>query len=562
MATSPSRRTGATPASPLSSRSVAATPSRVAQIRSTADGVPPRWRWPSTVTRVSNPVSCSIRRLSPSPTPRRESWTWPNASVVPSSPLRSRPTRQAPSATTMMLKSLPSPRRRWRCLTTSSISTGNSGMMTRSAPPASPPANATHPVSRPMTSTTMTRWCADAVVCRRSRPSTTIPTAVSKPMQKSVADRSLSMVLGTPTTRNPPSCSARATDRVSSPPMATSPSTPNRLRVARTRAMPSASFIGLVRDVPRMVPPSGRMPRTSAGTRSSRSPCSAPAQPFLIPLTWWPSWKARLATPRMAAFRPGASPPPVRTPIRIFSSLQVKGHAGPTAGGWPHSKTPGGGKTVARIRGLPPPPQPRPCVQRAPLPTPRRPEESHVGPHERFPGPGKRTLVRMNDSRASAQDALVADATRDALRVQVFQQGQHRPAARAHPVSHARDRDRALAGHRVPHERQRLLVGRPCERHVVRQPDQLALLRQRAHHLGRRAGLPHRLGQRGRREGLLPQDLQEPPCRAAGRRVDLHAVVGQRHLTAALGQHAVPRQLRQRRTERGRGQAQAALQLL
>ena len=40
------------------------------------------------------------------------------------------------------------------------------------------------------------------------------------------------------------------------------------------------------------------------------------SQPFWTPLTRWPSWNARRATALIAAFRPGASPPPVRTPIR------------------------------------------------------------------------------------------------------------------------------------------------------------------------------------------------------------------------------------------------------
>ena len=42
-----------------------------------------------------------------------------------------------------------------------------------------------------------------AVVCRRSMASVTICTAVSKPKVTSVADRSLSMVFGTPTTGTP-----------------------------------------------------------------------------------------------------------------------------------------------------------------------------------------------------------------------------------------------------------------------------------------------------------------------------------------------------------------------
>src|SRR5436309_2840183 len=90
-----------------------------------------------------------------------------------------------------------------------------------------------------------------------------------------------------------------------------------------TRAIPSFSLAGLVRDVPRMVPPVGRMPRTSDGVSSPMRPSSRqPAQPFLTPLTGWPSWNARRATARIAAFRPGASPPPVRTPMRTGDRLR------------------------------------------------------------------------------------------------------------------------------------------------------------------------------------------------------------------------------------------------
>src|SRR5437763_1477783 len=115
---------------------------------------------------------------------------------------------------------------------------------------------------------------------------------------------------------------AAATDRVSSPPIATRPSTPLPRSRLITCSTPPFSLRGLVREVPRMVPPSGRMPRTDADVRSSMSPApSTPAQPFLMPVTWNPCWKARRATPRMAALSPGASPPPVRTPIRTTPSV-------------------------------------------------------------------------------------------------------------------------------------------------------------------------------------------------------------------------------------------------
>jgi hypothetical protein len=54
-----------------------------------------------------------------------------------------------------------------------------------------------------MTSTTMIRRCASAVVCRRSIASVAKLTAVSKPKQLVVPKMSLSIVLGTPTSGTP-----------------------------------------------------------------------------------------------------------------------------------------------------------------------------------------------------------------------------------------------------------------------------------------------------------------------------------------------------------------------
>ena len=73
-------------------------------------------------------------------------------------------------------------------------------MRTTSAPPAIPDITAIQPVCRPITSTTITRLCDSAVVCSRSIASVQIETAVSKPKVTSVAERSLSIVFGTPTT--------------------------------------------------------------------------------------------------------------------------------------------------------------------------------------------------------------------------------------------------------------------------------------------------------------------------------------------------------------------------
>src|SRR5438445_12241523 len=66
-----------------------------------------------------------------------------------------------------------------------------------------------------------------------------------------------------------------------------------------------------------MVPPSPRIPATWRGV-SGLGACSPrrPAQPSVIPRTSCPSALARRTTARIAALSPGASPPPVSTPMR------------------------------------------------------------------------------------------------------------------------------------------------------------------------------------------------------------------------------------------------------
>ena len=125
---------------------------------------------------------------------------------------------------------------------TSSMSNGRSGTSTIVAPPAMPAQVAMCPAWRPMTSTTMTRSCDSAVVCSRSMASTHTCTAVSNPKVISVADRSLSMVLGTPTTARPSAASRAATPRVSSPPIATRASMPWPASVARTASGPPSTL--------------------------------------------------------------------------------------------------------------------------------------------------------------------------------------------------------------------------------------------------------------------------------------------------------------------------------
>ncbi len=72
--------------------------------------------------------------------------------------------------------------------------------------------------------------------------STQICTAVWNPKVSSVADRSLSMVFGTPTTGTPSPVSLAATPSVSSPPMTTRASSPSPCTVATQRSTPPSSL--------------------------------------------------------------------------------------------------------------------------------------------------------------------------------------------------------------------------------------------------------------------------------------------------------------------------------
>src|SRR5829696_1188771 len=126
------------------------------------------------------------------------------------------------------------------------------------------------------------------------------------------------MVFGTPTTLRPSSYSFLATPRVSSPPIAIRASTPCCRSPAATFSNPFSTLYGLVREVPRIVPPRGRMPRTCSMPSGPAMPSIGPRQPSRKPTNSWPYSETPLrTTARMTAFRPGQSPPPVSTPIRI-----------------------------------------------------------------------------------------------------------------------------------------------------------------------------------------------------------------------------------------------------
>ena len=170
-----------------------------------------------------------------------------------------------------------------------------------------------------MTSQTMTRSCASAVVCSRSMASVAIWTAVWKPKLTSVAFTSLSMVFGTPTRGTWFSLYSSAPRRkVPSPPITTRASIPSRC--SRAAATPPSWLCGLTLEVPRIVPPLGRMPLVTRPSSGTLRPSITPRQPSAKPTNSSLYTTSPLrTTARMTALRPGQSPPPVSTPTLILS---------------------------------------------------------------------------------------------------------------------------------------------------------------------------------------------------------------------------------------------------
>src|SRR5829696_7600743 len=185
-----------------------------------------------------------------------------------------------------------------------------------------------------MTSTTMTRPCDVAVVNNRSMHSEAKLTAVSKPNVEVVLSRSLSIVLGTPTSRRPASCSLLAMVIEPSPPTVTSASMPCSAKRPTSSSVRSTSLhvpsvcctgyaVGLPRFVvPMMVPPWWVMPRTDSRTSRTTPPLGyccglrSPLKPSRMPTTSQPRLRAASVAARMTAFNPGASPPPVLIAMR------------------------------------------------------------------------------------------------------------------------------------------------------------------------------------------------------------------------------------------------------
>ena len=134
-----------------------------------------------------------------------------------------------------------------------------------------------------------------------------------------MAERSLSIVFGTPTTGSSCSENSRAaTPSVSSPPIATRASSPASAKLRSTSSTPPSTLYGFVREVPITVPPRGSSPETSRIVSAVVSASTRPRQPLRTPTTSEPRPNDRRATARITAFSPGQSPPPVRIPTRFM----------------------------------------------------------------------------------------------------------------------------------------------------------------------------------------------------------------------------------------------------
>ena len=215
--------------------------------------------------RRGPPCRCASRSRSASHSPMPPSRTWPNASV-----LAGRQHLAAASGTRALgdhddrrvVRARSGSRRR---RTTWSTSNGRSGIRITFAPPARPACSAIQPAWRPMTSTTSARWCDSAVVCSRSIASIAM---LHRGVEAEGVVGGVQVVVDRLGHADDARCRRRSA-------WWRRPACPRRrwrsarrcrarCRVSRIRSTPPSTLNGLVRDEPRMVPPRGRMPRTSA----------------------------------------------------------------------------------------------------------------------------------------------------------------------------------------------------------------------------------------------------------------------------------------------------------
>src|SRR5512140_3035269 len=142
--------------------------------------------------------------------------------------------------------------------------------------------------------------------------------------------RSLSMVLGTCTTRRSPPASSESfidENAVSSPPMVISMLMPSLRIASRAACMCRESLVGLAREIPRREPPRKWSRLTFSivsGMVASGAPRMMRSKPSRIPTTSTPPSSPRMVAAPMTLLMPGAGPPPTRIP-----SLPVDAMAAP-----------------------------------------------------------------------------------------------------------------------------------------------------------------------------------------------------------------------------------------
>ena len=169
---------------------------------------------------------------------------------------------------------------------------------------------------------------------------------------------SLSIVFGRVTTLSPARCRRNAFFWVPPPPMHTSASSWWRRQVSTTasvmsRSVPSTGIrCGLSRLVPRIVPPSVRIPESIGPSSSIHWSCTSPRKPLRNPIIRIPNCPCPVfARPRIAALSPGQSPPLVRTPMCRAMSAGMLAAAAP--GGQGSSAAASGRDTRRGTRRLP-----------------------------------------------------------------------------------------------------------------------------------------------------------------------------------------------------------------
>src|SRR2546430_10584834 len=116
------------------------------------------------------------------------------------------------------------------------------------------------------------------------------------------------------------------------------------------------------------------------------------------------------------------------------------------------------------------------------------------------------SMSAMRMARESLpQEAGVSDAASHAQRVQVFEQREHRPPARAHAIAQLRDGHRTVDAHDLLHHRDRGIESALDERNVVAHANDVPALGKRSHELLARTALLHRPCKEGGVNGLAPR---------------------------------------------------------